>query len=151
MTPEQMAHLHARAFASLGRAWSASEFADLLESPLCFGVGDARAFALGRVIGDDAELLTLATDPDHRRLGLARARLTAYETTAAERGATRTFLEVAQNNAAALALYLAAGYTETARRKNYYQTPDNSRVDALILQKQLGENASHIVRSEAKR
>nr|WP_299847664.1 GNAT family N-acetyltransferase [uncultured Roseovarius sp.] len=135
MTPDEMASLHARAFEGQGRAWSAREFTDLMSSSRVFTVGDARAFALGRVIADEVELLTLATDPDLRRQGLGRACLRAYETAAGAQGANMSFLEVARDNAAARALYLAEGYAEVACRACYYRRPDGGQVDALILQK----------------
>src|SRR6056297_3984887 len=116
MTPDEMAACHARAFAGQGRAWSVAEFTELLESPLVFAVGDARAFALGRVIADEAELLTLACDPAQRRKGLGRACLAGFEAEARARGAATAFLEVAADNLPAHALYEAADYAEVARR-----------------------------------
>ena len=137
MTPEEMATCHARAFAGQGRAWSEQEFADLLESPHVFAIGDGCAFALGRAVADEAELLTIATDPAHRRKGLGRETLSAFEAGAVARGVTRAFLEVSDGNTGAIALYQAAGYAETGRRKGYYQTPDG-REDALLMEKALG-------------
>lgn len=137
MTPESLATCHARAFAGSGRAWTAPEFAGLLESSFVFTAGDARAFILGRVIAGEAEVLTLATDPDHRRIGLAQACLAVFETTARARGASAAFLEVAEDNAAALTLYLKAGFAETARRSGYYARGNGSTIDALILTKTL--------------
>lgn len=137
MTPETLAICHARAFANSGRAWSAEEFAALLDSAFVFAKGDVRAFILGRVIADEAEVLTLATDPDHRRKGLARACLSAFDAGARARGATTAFLEVAEDNAPALALYRAAGYRATARRAGYYARRNGPKVDALILSKTL--------------
>lgn len=137
MTPEDLARTHARAFAGQSRGWTAQEMADLMQSPLVFALGDARAFALGRAIADEAELLTLATDPDHRRKGLARARLAAFEAAAKAHGARIAFLEVAADNAGARALYAAAGYVQTARRKGYYPHLGRGSVDALILQKSI--------------
>ncbi|MDM8167400.1 MAG: GNAT family N-acetyltransferase [Roseovarius sp.] len=136
MTPEEMATCHARAFAGQGREWAAQEFADLLDSPHVFAVGSPQTFALGRAVADEAELLTIATDPAHRRQGLARKTLSAFEATAAARGVTRTFLEVSAGNAAALALYRSAGYSETGRRRGYYRTP-NGPEDALLMAKRL--------------
>lgn len=129
--------MHQHAFAGQGRAWSAKEFAGLLQSDLVFAVGDSRAFALGRVIAGEAELLTLATHPEHRRLGLARDRLSEYEAAARGRDAVLSFLEVAADNPAALALYLKAGYRENTRRAGYYQRPGGQRVDALMMHKEL--------------
>ncbi|RBI87192.1 ribosomal-protein-alanine acetyltransferase [Rhodosalinus halophilus] len=134
MTPETLAALHARAFA---RGWTAEEFARLLESPHVFALGDGRAFALGRVAAEEAELLTLATDPLHRRQGLARARLAAFEAEARARGATTAFLEVAADNGAARALYEASGWAEAGRRPRYYPRSDGPAADALIMRRAL--------------
>ena len=138
MTPEEMACLHARAFAGQGRAWQAAEFARLVDSPHVIVTGTAQSFALGRVAADEAELVTIATDPDLRRRGLARAALEAMQTAAAKRGAGRIFLEVAFENHAARAFYDALGYREVARRGGYYTMPDGTRQDALVLKRHLG-------------
>lgn len=137
MTPEVIAHLHASAFEGQGRAWSIEEFATLLESTHTVHVGDDRCFALGRVIVDEAELLTIATAPTYRRRGLACAALSAFEHAAHARGAAQVFLEVSEDNPAAHRLYVSAGYDQTARRAGYYHMPDGRTVDALILRKSL--------------
>lgn len=135
--PQALARLHQRAFAGQSRAWEGAEFAALLDRAHVFAVGGAQAFALGRVIADEAELLTLATDPEARRQGLARACLAGFEAEARKRGATCAFLEVAETNGAAVALYLAAGYRQSARREGYYRLEGGRRADALILTKGL--------------
>ena len=133
-----LAATHARAFAGGSlRPWTAAEIAALLASPQGFLTGDARAFALGRVVADEAELLTLATHPDHRRAGLARAALTAFHAMAVARGATRAFLEVTTDNPAAQALYLATGYAQIARRPAYGRAPDGTPVAALVMARAL--------------
>lgn len=136
MTPEALAELHARAFTAQ-RPWTAQEFADLLSSPLVFVVSMPHAFALGRAITEEAELLTLATDPDYRRAGLGREMLLSYERTAAARGANRSFLEVAADNKPAITLYETAGYTHEGRRPAYYTTPDGAKVDAVLMARAL--------------
>ncbi len=138
MTPEEMATLHARAFAGQGRAWAAQEFASLLAQGPVFAVSEPQAFALGRVIACEAELLTLATHPDCHRQGLARACLAGYDAEAQARGAEISFLEVAADNAAALGLYLSAGYVQAAVRAGYYQRTGAAPVDAVIMRKLLG-------------
>ncbi len=135
MTPESLATLHASAFADHARGWSADEFAQLLCSDTVFVVGDANAFAMGRVVLDEAELLTLARAPAVRGQGFGNNILLAFEHAASRRGARRFFLEVAADNAPALRLYTGAQYTEIARRKGYYTRPDGQRVDAIILEK----------------
>ena len=47
------------------------------------------------------------------------------------------FLEVAEDNAAARALYRAAGWNETGRRRGYYPRPGGA-LDAITLAKPLG-------------
>lgn len=136
MTPDTLAALHARAF-SATRAWTAAEFANLLAQPGVLLTGDARCFALTRVTLDEAELLTIATDPAHRRQGLAAITLKTAESNAATSGAVQMFLEVAEDNSAARALYAAAGYTQVGRRPAYYLPKDASPVAALVLRKQL--------------
>lgn len=137
MTPAEMAALHFDAFIGQGRPWTEAEFAGLLESVHVFAVGDANAFALGRVVAGEAELLTIATDPRMRRRGLGRAALVAFEAEAAKRGAVRFFLEVAEDNAGARALYAVAGYAECGRRPGYYPARDG-RVDAIAMEKPAG-------------
>lgn len=137
MTPEQMTQCHAHAFAGRGQAWRAREIADLMASPHVFTVGDARCFAMGRVVAGEAELLTLACDPDHQGQGLGRACLALFEAEASHRKATEIFLEVAADNHVAQALYTSAGFAKAARRKGYYARQGAAAVDALILRKQV--------------
>lgn len=132
MTTDELARLHSAGF-TRSRPWTAQEFDDLLASPRTFLVTQPQAFALGRAIAGEAELLTLVTHPDHRRKGQAAACLAAFEGAARARHATSLFLEVASDNTAALALYETAGYQEAGRRPSYYP----GLVDALLLQKRL--------------
>jgi len=136
MTPAALAHLHAKAFADT-RGWSAQEFADLLSLPTTVLVGDPTAFILIRVTADEAEVLTLATDPAKRRQGLARKALAKGEAQAHAKGAKSVFLEVAEDNMAARALYTAAGYLQVGHRPNYYLPKNAAPVAALVLRKDL--------------
>ncbi len=136
MTPAQMEATHRAAFAQ-SRGWSAAEFASLLHTPGCFACGDAAAFALVRVTLDEAELLTIATRPDHRRTGRARALMRNWQARAAGIGASRAFLEVAADNAPALALYAACGYATAGVRRGYYARASGPPVDAIVLTRPL--------------
>jgi [ribosomal protein S18]-alanine N-acetyltransferase len=136
MTPETLAHIHAQAFSST-RAWSAAEFRSLLDQRGMVLTGDDRAFALLRVTRDEAEVLTIATAPEHRRKGLARAVLAQAETAVQALGAAVIFLEVAEDNDAARALYAQAGYAQIGRRPGYYLPKDAAPVAALVLRKAL--------------
>ena len=138
MTPEAMAGLHALCF-SMPRPWSQEEFAELLNSPLCFVLTVEGGFVLGRVVAGEAELLTIAVAPDRRRAGLGRHLTAAFLAEARSRGAESAFLEVAASNAVARALYAAAGFTAAGQRRGYYHAPDGRREDALVLVRSLGE------------
>lgn len=129
---EVMARIHAAAY-RLDRPWTRAEFSGLMDSPHVIALGDDRAFILARIIADEAEVLTIATHPDHRRQGLARDLLARFHAAARAKGADTAFLEVAADNAAALALYLSAGYVQAGLRRAYYDRADGPAADALIL------------------
>ncbi|MEQ9694277.1 GNAT family N-acetyltransferase [Shimia sp. SDUM112013] len=136
MTPETLARIHQAAF-TISRGWQSGEFRDLLDSPFCFVVGDDAGFALGREIAGEAELLTIAVHPDHQGQGLGAKWLAAFHDIARARGADMAFLEVADDNHAAIHLYLSAGYRDQSRRKGYYKRPAGPPVDARILSRPL--------------
>lgn len=131
MTPADLARLHAETFTS-PRPWTEAEFAELLAAPGVFLVTDAGGFALGRVAAGEAELLTIAVPAAARRTGVGLRLMQAFDRAAARMGAGTAFLEVAADNAAALALYRRHGWTEAGRRRGYYARPGGA-ADALIL------------------
>ena len=141
--PEALAQTHATAF-SLSRPWSADEFAALLNSRGVVLIGDETCFVLARFVGDEGEILTLATHPSAQRQGRASAALRLLETEASSRGVRAIFLEVAEGNVAARALYLAAGFVETGRRPRYYVRPDASPVAAIIMRWNAPESSIQI-------
>ena len=125
-----MAQLHGVAMQT--RAWSADEFRAFLDAG-AIATGDAGAFALGRITLDELEILTIATHPDHRQRGLARACMTDLHSKARAFDATRAFLEVAEDNSPARNLYTSLGYTVIGRRKAYYDNGQDAVVMALSL------------------
>ncbi len=138
MTPGALAHLHARVFTT-PRPWTEAEFAGLLAQPSTFLLHEPGGFLLARVIADEAELLTLATDPAQRRQGIARRLVAGFVAKAATLGATSAFLEVAEDNTPARALYTQTGFAEVGRRRRYFTTPEGRSIDALILRRALAE------------
>jgi len=135
MSPAAMAALYARAFPA-GRPWREGEIAALTDASGGFALTEPDGFVLGRALAGEAELLTLAVEPARHRHGTGRRLLARFEAEAARRGADRAFLEVAADNTAARALYRAAGWGETGRRRGYYARPAGA-VDALVLRKAL--------------
>lgn len=90
-------------------------------------------FALWRDLDSEAEILTFGVDPGYRRQGIARAMLSKLIDDAAGIGAARLFLEVAQSNAPAIALYQLAGFEVISRRAHYYRSGDDALVMRLAL------------------
>lgn len=138
MSAEALAAVHAAAF-RWPAPWSVPDFRAFLADQTCFleHAHDGMAlagFALFRVAGGEAEVLTLAVVPGARRQGHARRLLVQGLAQARARGAERCFLEVAETNDAARALYCAAGFTEVGRRKGYYRRHGHAPVDALVLE-----------------
>ena len=130
----RLAAIHAEAFDRPGEtSWSAAAFADLLIQAGVFAVEAADGFILMRVVADEAEILTLAVRPGARRGGLGGRLVGEGVLAAAARGATRVFLEVAEDNLAARALYERTGFVEAGRRPGYYAAADGGRRDALLL------------------
>ena len=92
------------------------------------------AFALAWCLPPDCELLAVVVEDRHRRRGVARRLLEQLDTTAGQRGARTLHLEVASRNAAARALYAAAGFRENGIRPGYYRTTGD---DAVLMVKDL--------------
>lgn len=135
-TARRLADLHAQAFEA---PWSVGAFAALLDQAGVFAMATDDGFILIRVVADEAEILTLAVRPLARQRGLGHALVETGAAEAERRGAVRLFLEVAEDNKAARALYDRAGFVEAGRRARYYAQADGSAIDAMVLSRDLSE------------
>jgi ribosomal-protein-alanine N-acetyltransferase len=134
-----LAELHRAAFAEgPERPWSAEALRSAWASArlLVCGARPLRGFALIRLVGAEAELLTLAVAPTARRRGVGRRLLAEAEAAAAGGGALDAYLEVAESNHSARSLYRSAGWRPVGRRRRYHPGPPPT--DALVLSKSLG-------------
>jgi ribosomal-protein-alanine N-acetyltransferase len=136
MTPEALARLQARAYRHM-TPWRAQDFADLIGLSTTRLLTRPHGLLLARIVVDEAEILALATDPDHQRQGIARALLETFQGQAVAEGVTRVFLEVASRNQPAQAFYQALGYREAGRRRDYYADPAGGRDDAVLMTRAL--------------
>jgi [ribosomal protein S18]-alanine N-acetyltransferase len=132
--------IHGRLFPE---AWNEAAILKMIEHPGSIGLVAAIAnplqiggFALAQVAADEAEILTLGVTPDWQRKGVAGRLLSGIMRAAPKAGARALYLDVAQSNAAALALYRKAGFVETGRRKGYYVRPTGAE-DAIQLRADL--------------
>lgn len=133
------AGLHRASFGPMGEPiWSRQDVAGLLASPGVRGLllrleGSAIGLALRRVTIDEAELLTLAVDPAHRRRGAGRALLEAAIDDVRQAGARSFFLEVGADNPVAQALYARAGFRAVGLRAGYYPRGAGATADAVVM------------------
>ncbi len=136
-TPQDAAELAALHAGSFPESWSAAAMAALLEGEGALGLIGPAGFILVRAVAGEAEILTLAVEPGARRHGVGRALVIAAANAAARTGAQSLFLEVAADNAPALALYDRCGFEPVGRRRGYYRRAGGQAMDALVLRKTL--------------
>lgn len=82
--------------------------------------GEPLAYAGWRTAAGEAELLRLAVAPRWRRRGVAAVLLTAGDRALHAAGCDRCYLEVRDDNDAAIALYERLGFHRIGRRRGYY-------------------------------
>ncbi len=91
------------------------------------------SFVLLTVVAVEGEILTVATAPDRRGKGHAAKLLAHVVGALGAEGTEAILLEVAVDNAAALALYDRVGFQAAGLRKAYYSRAAGPPVDACIL------------------
>lgn len=128
--------------ASFERGWKTEEIRTLMEKPgvavYIYDIDASQAgFALVRIAADECEIIAIAVDAAHKRKGIARKLLDYLPDRMKREGVSTIFLEVAEDNFAAIALYEAAGYAEHGRRKGYYRRWHGRRIDALLLKRRV--------------
>lgn len=140
--------LHADGFED---PWDSDAIIRLLDVPGGFGIlaftpGDLAknrddiplGFVLIQTMLDEAEINTIVVAKKARKQGVARKLLSAVFDRLREDGVGRLLLEVAEDNAPAIALYRQLGFDEIGRRKNYYRRKSGRTVDALVMERGLG-------------
>ncbi|NVN85633.1 MAG: ribosomal protein S18-alanine N-acetyltransferase [Rhodopseudomonas sp.] len=134
-----LAQLHG---ASFHRGWDEEEFEDMLSqrNTLVHRLRVGRkivGFVASRMAADEAEILSIALASSHRGRGLSRDLLLTHLGHLAGRGIVKVFLEVEENNQAALRLYTWAGFVVVGRRERYYRQPDGEQLNALLMRRDL--------------
>jgi ribosomal-protein-alanine N-acetyltransferase len=136
---DRAALLHRRSFVPMGeRGWTRQDIAGLLSSPgvsgfLLAGPASDIGMAICRVAADEAELLTVAVDPDHRRRGAGRRLVDVVIDRVRDAGAETLFLEVSADNPAARRLYESRGFAAVGHRAAYYARDGRPPADAIIM------------------
>jgi ribosomal-protein-alanine N-acetyltransferase len=127
-----LALLEARSFPD---PWSEAAFVAAFARPAfaAFGLTDGEtlsAYATFHFLGDEFEVLNIATAPELRGRGLASVLLAHVLQGTDKAGMYKGYLEVRAGNVPARKLYLNHGFSVVGVRKRYY--PDNGE-DALVM------------------
>jgi ribosomal-protein-alanine N-acetyltransferase len=124
-------------------AWERDAIQALIEHPASLALVATRpgrvvaGFIIAQIAADEAEILTIGVAPDQQRHGIGRQLVEGAARSASRSEARRLFLDVADSNVAARALYASCGFAEIGRRKAYYTLPGGTREDALQLARDL--------------
>ncbi len=117
--------------------WTEAEYRRILagESPVarCLLVAE-QGFAVGSVLGQRAELETVAVAPASRRQGVGRALCRAVIDWCHQRGASSVELEVRAASVGARRLYESLGFQQMGSRPGYYEAPSD---DAIVMRLEL--------------
>jgi ribosomal-protein-alanine N-acetyltransferase len=116
--------------------WTRGNFADSRTAGYACTVmeraGEMIGYGILLVAAGESHLLNLSIDAPWQRQGFGRALLLHHIDLARVRGVRVMLLEVRPSNAAARALYAAAGFHQIAVRRGYYPAPVG-REDAMLL------------------
>ncbi|APG63046.1 ribosomal-protein-alanine N-acetyltransferase [Sphingorhabdus lutea] len=124
-----------------GEAWTFSQCMSMMAMPrnmmmISYQQGQAAAFAILRVIMDEAELMMLGVHRDFQRKSLGSQLMQAIEDRLNNQNISTIFVEVRENNPA-LIFYENHGFSEFGRRKNYYKGIMGKQFDAITMAKSL--------------
>ena len=140
----QLSTIHSQSFT---RGWSKNELGKLIGSQgaLCLVLRQEgkidqppMGFVLCRQASDEAEIITIATEPKNRKRGIGRFLMDAAIRNLQSDRVKSLFLEVDETNANAIGLYRSLGFVQAGERKGYYsghsddeQHPTNALVMRL--------------------
>lgn len=145
MTAERVSQVAALEHACFSTPWSEASIRGELDNPWAIWLvaleGDHLTGYLGVRYGlDGGDIMTIATAPEYRGRRVARRLLEAMTARLREKGLRWLTLEVRPSNASALRLYMAQGFREVGRRRNYYKNPNE---DALLWTKFFEEESEY--------
>ncbi len=133
---ELLSEMHRMSF--LQDPWSAEAIELLLMGSGVFAMVVTQTeqpigFLMWREVAGEAEILTICILPEHRTKGVASHLLQKFYSETKDNGVSKIFLEVNENNKAAIILYEKNGFEAVGRRKDYYGGKGCQKQDALIM------------------
>lgn len=112
--------------AELGRGWARLWVARVEAGAPVVGV------ILAWAVVDELHVINVATHPDFRRRGVARALLATALERAVHDGTRLVLLEVRRSNRAALGLYRAHGFSAMGVRRAYYSDNSEDAIEMML-------------------
>jgi ribosomal-protein-alanine N-acetyltransferase len=94
-------------------------------------------------VADELHVMNVATRPDRRRRGIARALMNEALAYARGRAIKHVLLEVRRSNAPAIALYRAFGFFAMGLRTRYYADDEDAVEMVLLLDPATGAIVAH--------
>lgn len=135
-----LAELHRETFAEAAAdIWDEADFSSILALPTTHALaavdvqGAPIGFTVFSRVADESEILTLGVVPARRKAGVGHLLVAAVINRARHKGVRSIFLEVREDNEAALLLYRHHRFIITGRRKAYYRRATGGFVDAVIM------------------
>lgn len=126
--------------------WSLKTFQDGLNNDLSAIVcinHTLVGFIIVSIVLDHAEIEDICIDAEKRNQGIASLLVQHTFQMAKAQGINEVFLEVADNNHSAIAVYKRLGFSQIGKRKAYYKSSPqqdgrkDQNIDALLMQKSL--------------
>ena len=120
--------------------WSEDVFHETLKDSTHIGfegvLGEVLVgFIMGRRVGRESEISTLAIHKNWQRKGMGAKLLNLFLGHVLQEGAYTALLEVQASNTSALELYRLFGFKKIGERRNYYPAAEGHSRTADVLQK----------------
>lgn len=138
------ADIHAKCFSN---NWEAHDLQSMLtnRNTKCIVANSSKSnsravgFLMYRVSAGEAEILTIAVDPEFQNQGIGITLLDAMIRWCLIDRLEEIFLEVDDSNLSALKIYKRRGFKKVGERKGYYDEGEPTKGDALIMRLDLSE------------
>jgi ribosomal-protein-alanine N-acetyltransferase len=128
---EALAWLHADVFGP-DECWSEHDLRTFLLDVRTVALLDERGgFSLTRIAADEAEILTLGVAASVRRQGIAGDLIATTVDMLADMQVAALYLEVSEQNQAAMGLYSKLGFVAVGKREKYYNNLDRAIIMRL--------------------
>lgn len=134
-----ISELHSKAFLNTSKnEWTVDVFQEMftIKGTICYIIKNDEqpiGFALIRQVIDEAEIITFCILPNECKNGYATLLLEWVIKDLQGQSIKRLFLEVSEDNVAALGLYKKCSFDIIGRRNGYYHNKHGEKIDAIVM------------------